>query len=463
MGVRNLILIGAAAAALSGCSNDNTSTPAPVVSFSAPAAASTIRLGQSVELAWSASNAMSCTASTSGPGGGFSGAVPASGRQGAAPTAAGSVSYSLSCSGPGGTTSASAPAVTVGPSILSGLKTITAIGSTDPKANGADDGFNPYGLVIAPASAGLIAKGDLVICNFNDGATNTQGLGTTIVGLNPAPGSTPYAIADSPDLQGCNALAMLPDDSISASAYMANQNPLVSAAGVVATPFSADSFQGPWGEAYAPADAGQPASLYVSQVFNGAIDRITLSGDAQAGFTEIARGFCGYGAPGAIYAPSGLTYDPAVDTLYVVDTSSNSVVAFAKVSSIGADGVVVDGNCGNDTPPTPLPAFSGPSAASARVIASGGQFNGPISAALLPDGDLVVGNADLNNPPVPNLLFEISPALGFVGQPVQLDPGNPGALFGIVAATDGGGNTIIYFNDDNLDADNVNTVMSLSQ
>lgn len=458
MGARNQILAGAAAALLLGCSNSNMNTPAPAVSFSAPAAATTINLGQSVKLAWSASNAMSCTASTSGPGGGFSGTMAASGSQSAAPTATGSVSYSLTCSGPGGTTSATAPAVTVNPSILSGLSTITLIGSTDPQVNGTDYGFNPYGLVIAPASSGLISKGDLVICNFNDGATNTQGLGTTVVGLHPAAGSTPYPIASSPDLEGCNALTMLPDDSISAAAYKANQNPLVSAAGTVGTPFSADSFQGPWGEAYVPANSSQPASLYVSEVFNGAIDRITLNGDAQAGFTEIAKGFCGYGSPGAIYAPSGLTYDPALDTLYVVDTSSNSVVAFANVSAIGADGILVDGSCGNDTPPTPVPTFSGPAAASAKVIASGGQLNGPLSAALLPDGDLVVGNADLDNPPTPNLLFEISPALGVVGQPIQLDSGTAGALFGIVAATDGSGNTVIYFNDDNS-----STVMSLGK
>jgi hypothetical protein len=87
------------------------------------------------------------------------------------------------------------------------------------------------------------------------------------------------------------------------------------------------------------------------------------------------------------------------------------------------------------------------------VIASGGKFNAPISVALLADGDLIVGNGDIDNPPVPNLAFEISPALGFVGEPVQLDTsGTPGALFGIAAALDAQGNQIIYFNDDNTNA-----------
>jgi hypothetical protein len=463
MGARFHLLATAAAAALFGCSGNNMNTPAPAVSFSAPAGAAAIDLGQSVKLAWSAGNAMSCTASTTGPGGNFSGTVAASGSQSVAPTATGSVSYSLSCTGPGGTGSATSPIVTVSPSILSGLKTITAIGSTDPKVGGADTGFNPYGLAIAPVSSGPIAAGDLIVCNFNDGATNTQGEGTTIVGLHPAPGSTPYLIANSASLKGCSELSLLPDDSIVATAFSANTVPLVTPAGTISNPFSGDSFQGAWGETLVPAAGSQPAALYVSNVFNGSIDRISLSGDAQSAFAEIASGFCGSGSPGTIYAPSGLTYDPAVDTLYVVDTSSNSVVALAGVSAIPAGGITVSGGC-SAAPPTPAPTFSGPAAASARVIASGGQLNAPISAALLPDGDLVVGNGDLNNPPIPNLLFEISPALGIVGQPVQLDSGNPGALFGIVATTDGSGGTIIYFNDDNLNGGNTsNFVMSLSQ
>ncbi len=44
---------------------------------------------------------------------------------------------------------------------------IATIGSTVDPTNGDE---NPYGLAIAPVSAGLLAAGDLVICNFNDSA-----------------------------------------------------------------------------------------------------------------------------------------------------------------------------------------------------------------------------------------------------------------------------------------------------
>ena len=101
-----------------------------------------------------------------------------------------------------------------GTPILGNLKTITTLGSTiDPNNNVAIDptgsGANPYGLALAPASAGLIKAGDLVVCNFNNGlktvkgspAANTQGQGTTLVGLHPLAsangGGKPYHIDQS--------------------------------------------------------------------------------------------------------------------------------------------------------------------------------------------------------------------------------------------------------------------------
>jgi len=461
------LLLGAGI--VSGCGNNNNSGPPPTVSFTSPASATTINYGQTVALAWTSTNAGMCTASTAAGGGNFAGNQMINGSASVAPTGPGTVSYTLSCSGPGGTGTATTPAITVNPNILSTLSVanITTIGNTfiSPDGNLADatgGGSNPYGLTIAPTAAGLIAGGDLIVCNFNGIGANVpnQGSGTTIVGLHPTAaansGGNPYGIADDPSLLGCNALTQLPDDSISAAAFGANDNPLVSANGTVNNPFAADTFSGTWGEAYVPANAtlGSPA-LYMSNV-GGTIDRITLNGDAPLGFTEIAEGFCGAGSPGAIYAPSGLTYDSSIDTLYIVDTSSYSVVALANVSAIGQDGVEVDGNCSANGGVTPTPAlqFTGISASSATVIATLGGFDAPISAALLSDGDLIVGNGDIDSanfsPNSYNEVFEISPALGFIGQAVQLDSsGTPGALFGIAATVDANGNQLVYFNDDN--------------
>jgi hypothetical protein len=438
--------------------------PAPTVNFSQPAAAATINFGQALTMAWTSTYTTSCTATTSSAAAGaFTGNQMTSGSLMVVPTAAGNYTYTLNCTGTGGTMSASA-SVTVTPNLLAALAptgTIPTVGSTVDPTNGD---LNPYGLVVAPATAGLITKGDLVVCDFNDGPTNTQGNGTTIIGLHPGTGSVPYRIAQSAELLGCNALTMLPDDSISAAAWGSNMNPLVSASGGVGTPFSSDTFAGPWGEAYVAATATQPAAIYVSNAPGGAmnadgtVDRISLNAsDAQASFTEIVTGICSGGAPGAIFGPAGLTYDPASDTLYIVSTSSASVIAIAGVSSIPKDGVVVNGQCTGTATPTPVPTFTGPSMASAKILAHGEPFNTPLSAALLKNGDLLVANADIGiatASATTNLLIELSPVLpgGFVGQPLQVDKGTPGALFGLAATVDAQGNQVIYFNNDNANA-----------
>jgi hypothetical protein len=341
--------------------------------------------------------------------------------------------------------------MTISGPILPTLTTMTTIGSTlDPSEHGG----NPYGLTVASATAGLITAGDLIACNFNDGATNTEGLGTTVIGLHPAAGSMPYRIAQSAQLLGCSALTSLPDGSLIATASQANATLLIAPSGAISTPFSADVFAEPWGAIYAT-HGGSPF-VYVSNAMTGAIDRIALNGDAQTAFIEIASGFStNLGAPGSISAPAGLTYDAAKDTLYVVDTNANRVVALENVSAIDADGVIVSGA-----------NFSGASAASAKVIASGAPLNGPISGALLVNGDLVVGNTlDVNGT---NLLIEISPASGVVATK-NVDTGAGGAIFGIVAVpktitTTSGYSTmntqsnVIYFNDDNS-----NSAILLSQ
>ena len=443
-------------------------TPAATASFALPASPTTINFGQSVTLQWSSADSTGCTAAASSASGGtFTGSQSMTGTATVVPTAPGTYTYTLSCTGMGGNVSATTPAVTVSPSILTALSTagtITTIGSTVDPINGDQ---NPYGLAIAPTTAGLITKGDLIVCNFNNASTpaaqgGVQGTGTTIVGLHPAAGSKPYRIAQSAGLDGCDALTLLPDGSISAAAWSATSSPLVSAAGVVTTPFS-DAFAYPWGEAYVAATGTEPAAIYVSNApggdiaAGGTIDRISLDNDAQTSFTEIASGFCSSGSPGMIYGPAGLTYDPSNDTLYVVDTSSASVIAIVGISGVGKDGLVVNGQCTGATTPTPVPTFSGPSMTSARVIAHGAPLNTPLSAALLKNGDLVVANADIGiqaPSATTNLLIEVSPVVpgGFVGKPLQLDTATPGALFGLATAVDTNGNEIIYFNDDNAAA-----------
>jgi hypothetical protein len=334
-------------------------------------------------------------------------------------------SSSTSGSGGGASTSSSSSASTgtggSSAAAVIGSLTITTIGSTVDPTNGDQ---NPYGLAIAPATTGLLTAGDLVICNFND-AANVQGNGTTIEILHPAAGSTPTQMVKDPNLKGCAAVAIGSDDGPWAAAYSSNLAPFYTAAGTLVSTLAAGPWSGPWGEIFA-------AGGYVtSNATSGSIVRVDIAGTT---FTTLATGFTlNAGAvPGNILGAAGLTYDGANDTLFVVDSNQNRVVAFAGYSKLAAGAIVVEAGG----------TFSGPSAASARVVFAGAPLNAPISAALLFNGDLVVGNT------ADNLLVEISQA-GKVMATQNLDTGATGALFGIVATGTGASDTKIYFNDDN--------------
>ena len=328
---------------------------------------------------------------------------------------------------PEGSTAAGAEDASSATAVIGALA-ITTIGSTVDPTNGDE---NPYGLAIAPASAGLLTAGDLVICNFNDSA-NVQGNGTTIEILHPVPGSMPTRMVQDPNLKGCAALAIADNDAPWAAAYSSNLAPFYGPAGTLVNTLSAGPWAGPWGEIYAPAFGSAGAGSFVtSNATSGTIVRVNVAGTA---FTTIATGFTlNAGAvPGNILGPSGLTYDATHDTLFVVDSNKNRVVAFAGYSNLAANAIVLESDG----------TFSGPSAASASVVFAGAPLNAPISAAQLFNGDLVVGNT------ADNLLVEISLA-GKVVATQNLDTGPAGALFGIVVTGTDANSTKIYFNDDN--------------
>jgi hypothetical protein len=315
-------------------------------------------------------------------------------------------------------------------SILKLLKKTVVIGSTiDPKLGQ----LNPYGLTVAPTTTGDFTKGDLVVCNFN-AKSNVQGTGYTIVALHPTPGSKPTLVSDNKILKGCDALALGPADDIWAADFSANDNPVLSASGKLETNIKGAPFDHPWGQVYAQSSSS--AAFYASNAGNGDLIRINLGSTFT--YDVIAKGFAvNHGKPGSIFAPSGLTYDPNGDVLYVVDGTNNTVVALSNVSSIPAGGVFV-GKGGT--------TFKGPDAKDARLVFSGKPLNGPISATLLPNENLVVGNT--GNPSGENLMVELTPS-GKVLDVRNVDKGASGSLFGIVATGTSDADTKIYFNDDN--------------
>ena len=318
-------------------------------------------------------------------------------------------------------------------SMLTVLTRERVIGSTvDSKLHQ----LNPYGLTVAPSTAGAFTKGDLVVCNFN-ASSNVQGTGYTIVALHPKDGSKPLLVSNSKTLKGCDALALGPADDIWAAAFKANDNPVLSSRGQLEVNIKGRPFDHPFGQVFAAHGgvSGAPA-FYETNARSGTVVRINLG----SGFTYdvIANGFAiNRGQPGSIFGPSGLAYNNRNDTLYIVDGTNNTVVAFANVSTIPSGGITV----GKDGT-----TFSGPSAANARLVYAGPPLNGPISSALLFNGNLVIGNTGNNTGR--NILVELTPS-GKVLAARNVDHGASGSIFGIVATGNNAYDAKIYFNDDN--------------
>jgi hypothetical protein len=316
-------------------------------------------------------------------------------------------------------------------SLLKQLKKQVVIGSTVDPQNGAQ---NPYGLTVAPITAGSLTKGDLVACNFN-AKSNKQGTGASIVALHPIAGSTPTHVSSNKTLVGCDALALDTGDGIWAASMVANDNPVLSPSGKLITNISGKPFDQPWGQIYAQTQSGS-AAFYATNARTGTIVRINLG--SKFTYDVIATGFpVNHGVPGTALAPSGLAYDASIDTLYFADGKNDTVVAFKNVTKIPKGGIkAVDGGM----------KFSGPSAGDARIVFAGKPLNGPISTALLPDHNLVTGNT--LDPAGKNLIIELSVS-GKILEVRNVDTGAAGALFGIVATGTNDSNTKIYFNDDN--------------
>jgi hypothetical protein len=319
-----------------------------------------------------------------------------------------------------------------GPSILAQLNTETTIGSdVDPVTLDV----NPYGLDIAPASSGLIHRGDLVVCDFNDSA-NVQGTGNAIIALAPVAGSSPRHITDSSTLLGCTENVQTNEGTIWVTAFQAPDVELVSPGGTLLSTLSGTPFNAPFGITLAKDDGAHGVKVfYESDVVDGTIVRIRVS---PSGTTSevIATGFAvNHGVPGTELGPGGLQYESQHDRLYVVDGANNTVVALRHVSTIPAGGITVNPNG---------TSFSGPFAHRGRLVFSGNPLNAPISSALFPNGNVAIGNT--GNPNGFNLMVEITPH-GKVAFVRNVDNGASGAIFGMTAS--GGRDVKLYFNDDN--------------
>ena len=166
------------------------------------------------------------------------------------------------------------PRRTAGP-FLDGIHRQTTLTTTVPD-NGDQ---NPYAIVVAPVSAGVVQKDDVLVTNFNNDG-NLQGLGTTIVSFTPTT-KTLTTFASLPrNLAGCpggvgltTAMTMLKSGWVivgsapSADGTTGTKGPgcliVLDANGKVASVIANDGINMPWGN-MAILDEGDSATIFVS-------------------------------------------------------------------------------------------------------------------------------------------------------------------------------------------------------
>ncbi|KWF29253.1 hypothetical protein [Burkholderia pseudomultivorans] len=321
---------------------------------------------------------------------------------------------------------------------------------------------NPYAIAVAPASAGTIQQGDVLVDNFNN-AANLQGTGSTIVDYRPSTKQMSLFATIPRDLQACpggvglsTAMTMLKSGWVIVGSTPSNDGTtntkgagcliVLDPHGKVASVWSSPNINDPWGN-MAVVDRGDSATLFVSMAGFGVggadgnppvykqATVLRLDLDVPAGKppairqeTVVASGLGAQADKGVfLVGPTGLALSGDQQKLYVSDAIGNRIVE-------------IDDPLTRDT-----------SAGVGRPITADGFLRRPLALATAPNGHLLATNA-LNGQVV-----EIDPVAGkqlyarwIDTDKAQSPPGN-GDLFGIAMTPAGDG--FYYVQDD------VNTLM----
>ena len=322
--------------------------------------------------------------------------------------------------------------------------------------------LNPYAVVVAPASAGKIAKDDVLVDNFNN-ISNLQGTGTTIVDYRPSTKQTslfaklPQKLAECPGGVGLTtAMTMLKSGWVIVGSAPSTDGTTATKGdgcvlvldpnGQMVEAWSGPNINDPWGN-MAVVDNGATAVLFISMAGFGlpGPDKV----DPATGFpvrlkqatvlrlelqipdgkppvlanqTVIADGFAQRAdRDNFLLGPTGLALSPD-GTLYVTDGLDNLVAAIPDALTRSV------------------------SAGTGRVVTQGGLLSWPLAMVYTPAGHLLVCNGKDGQ------VVEIDPLAGkqlysqwIDSDQAQSPPGN-GDLFGIALTPDGNG--FYYVEDD---------------
>ncbi len=324
-------------------------------------------------------------------------------------------------------------------SILKQLTQDVVIGSTVDSRNG-DRG--PRALtIVGKKFHGKLQLGQLVVCNFEDSSRNA-GAGTTIESLNPQPSSTPARFIQSDSIKGCDGSAINPQDGTVYGAGLTSGKLLViSKKGKAGKIYSGKSVTAPFSDiATRPKQNFSPIYVFAGTTASGGILRISTGFYGNGLATQVATGFGVSGGSQGELAPSGLSYNQALDTLYIVDGVTNTVVAFSNASKLlDKDEIIVE-------PGGKTFKCKYPKTTCGKLVYSGSPLDAPMAATLLPNGNLIVANTQ----GTANTLVELTPK-GQVLDTKVVDESSTQGVFGLAASGTNDNNTVLFFTDTNSD------------
>ncbi len=308
---------------------------------------------------------------------------------------------------------------------------------------------NPYALVVAPVSAGVIQKDDVLITNFNN-ATNLQGLGSTIMRYTPSAktmkqfAALPRTMAQCPGGIGLStAMTMLTSGWVivgSAPSSDGTTNTRGDGCLIVLHPqgkpvnvLSGSSINMPWGN-MATVDRGDTASLFVSNAGFGIGSpdgKPPVVNQATVLRLDLAI------APGR---PPVVVRQTVVGSGFGAQADKDVFLIGPTGLALGTDGTLyVSDAIGNRITAIPDALTRSDSAGTGREVTKDGFFRRPLAMAMAPNGHLLVTNG-LNGQVV-----EVDPVAGkqiyarwIDANKAQTPPGS-GDLFGIAMTPAGDG------------------------
>jgi hypothetical protein len=324
------------------------------------------------------------------------------------------------------------------------LKKLTkdvVIGSTVDPSNG-DKG--PRAISIVAAGNAVLKTGQLLVCNFENSA-GTAGDGTTLEVLDAKPSSKPTRFFQSSAFEGCDGDAIAPSDAVYAAGLTSGK------VAELAIPYSGTAYkltksygspiESPLGDSVEPvAKMYQGDYVFVGDSKTGSLDIFSASNYGH----KLLQGVTGFavngGSAGTRLGPSGEQYTDAgkVDTAYVVDGVTNTIVAVSGIAKLlEKDEIVV--KSGGKTFDCKQKKYT-----CAHLVYSGAPLDAPLASALLPNGNLIVANTQ----GTANTLVELTPA-GKILDTKVVDTSSTQGVFGLVAAGTSDSNTVLYYTDTN--------------